>query len=83
MRGYWPIGANGSILITSRESYNFLKEGTRKGLTVQPFNATESWELFLQLLDENWRKRVKDGELKKVDRKAARAWVRELGGLGM
>lgn len=83
LRNYWPMGANGSILITSRDYFNFMKDVTRNGQTVRRFDASESWDLLLKLLGKDWSDRFKNGKLKEIDIDAAKSWVGELGGLGM
>lgn len=81
MKGYWPIGANGAILITSRTYHNFLKDSNRKGETVQMFNADESWNLMLRLLGDEWVTAYKNGKIKQADELAAKSWLKLLGGL--
>ncbi len=83
LRSYWPIGSNGSILITSRDYYNFTKDLRRRGQTVKAFTDDESWDLLLQLLGKEWRDKFNDGLVKETDTVAARAWIRELKGLGL
>jgi len=41
LKAYWPIGASGAILITSRKYYNFSKDLQRKGGTVKPLTRGE------------------------------------------
>ena len=58
LKGYWPIGAKGAILITSRKYYNFIKDKQRKGDTVKPFNEQQSFDLLMLLLGEQWQSRT-------------------------
>jgi hypothetical protein len=81
LRGYWPIGANGSILITSRQYYNFMKDINRKGETIKPFNDDESWDLLIRLIGNKWAEAEKSGRLTSADYQAARDWLKKLGGL--
>jgi hypothetical protein len=81
LRGYWPIGAVGSILITSRQYYNFMKDVNRKGETVKPFNEHESWDLLVLLLGDIWNDAEKSGQLTPADMQAAKSWVKKLEGL--
>jgi hypothetical protein len=81
LRGYWPIGANGSILITSRQYYNFMKDINRKGETIKPFNDRESWDLLIQLIGDKWTEAANSGQLKPSDIQAAKDWIEKLGGL--
>lgn len=81
LRAYWPIGASGAILITSRKYYNFPKDLQRKGGTVKPFNIKESWDLLLQLLGDDWKKFDREGRIPQSEVKAAKDILQELGGL--
>ena len=81
LRGYWPLGANGSILITSRQYYNFMKDSNRKGETIKPFNEKESWDLLVRLIGDTWTQAERSGQLKEADYQAARQWLEKLGGL--
>lgn len=83
LRGYWPIGAMGSILITSRQYYNFMKDINRKGETVKPFNEQESYDLLIRLLGDKWTNAKKSGQLKEADIEATRDWAKKLEGLRM
>lgn len=81
MKGYWPINANGAILITSRTYHNFLKDINRKGETVQMFSPNESWDLLLRLLGDDWVTAHQNKTIKQADELAAKAWLKLLGGL--
>ena len=54
LRGYWPVGGRGSILLTSRSFYNFFEDERRHGETVPYFNEDERWELLMRLLGPEW-----------------------------
>jgi hypothetical protein len=73
---------NGSILITSRDYYNFMKDMRRKGQTVKVFDEQESWDLLLQLMGKEWSDKFRDGRLKETENDAAKAWIKDLKGLG-
>jgi hypothetical protein len=81
LRGYWPLGANGSILITSRQYHNFMKDSNRKGETIKLFNDKESWDLLVRLMGDAWTQAERSGQLKDADYQAARDWLEKLGGL--
>lgn len=81
LRRYWPIGANGSILITSRQYYNSMKDINRKGETIKPFNERESWDMLVRLIGDKWTEASNSGQLKPSDIQAAKDWVEKLGGL--
>jgi hypothetical protein len=81
LRPYWPIGANGSILIISRQYYNFMKDVNRKGESIKPLNEQESLDLLVRLIGDKWTEAAKSGQLKEADLQAARDWVDKLGGL--
>jgi hypothetical protein len=81
LKGYWPLGAEGAILITSRTYYNFLKDGNRKGDTIKPFNDSEAWDLFLRILGKEYLLGRENNQLRESEVAAAKAWLVKLGGL--
>lgn len=81
MKQYWPLGANGAILITSRKYYNFMKDGRRTGSTVKPFSEKQSWALLMQLLGGNWKKQDQDGSIKGSEEAAAKEFLVKLQGV--
>jgi hypothetical protein len=83
LKGYWPHGARGSILITSRKYYNLIKDIRRGGETVPTFNEDESQELLLMLLDQSWQERHLLEPFRESDLAAGRALMREIGGLAL
>jgi hypothetical protein len=54
LRGHWPTGGRGSILLTSRSYYNFFEDERRHGATIPVFNDEERREFLLSLLGETW-----------------------------
>ncbi|KAK0125805.1 hypothetical protein ONS95_007437 [Cadophora gregata] len=79
LRGYMPVGVNGSILMTSRKWYNYTKDVSRHGETVKPFDPDPSWELLLGFLGDDWKQKVESpGEME-----AAKAMLGELEGLAL
>lgn len=83
LKGYWPMGASGSILITSRQYYNFMQHDDRKGDTVKPFDSEQSFDLLFQLLGDDWRDLQKRKLLPASEVKAATEFLRQLQGLGL
>ncbi|MCJ1400647.1 hypothetical protein MMC11_003855 [Xylographa trunciseda] len=83
LKRYWPVGANGAILITSRKYYNFMKDMKRRGETVKPFNEQQSWDLLMQLLGPDWKAMDKQGSIKVSEENAARSFLAKLGGLAL
>ncbi|KAH8755898.1 hypothetical protein BGZ57DRAFT_1009101 [Hyaloscypha finlandica] len=81
LKAYWPIGASGAILITSRKYRNFSKDLQRKGGTVKPFNLKESWDLLLQLLGDDWKKYEREGRIPQTEVTAAKEMLDKLEGL--
>lgn len=79
LKGYWPVGAKGAILITSRKYYNFIKDNQRRGDTVKPFNEQQSFDLLILLLGEQWQNRL----LRPAEITAAKTLLRKLGGLAL
>lgn len=83
MQPYWPVGAAGAVLITSRQYFNFSKDLERKGETIKPFNASESWDLLLQLLGEDWQKDDREGRIPQSEIAAAKSILDKLEGLAL
>jgi hypothetical protein len=77
------MGANGAILITSRQYYNFMQHDSRKGDTVKPFNPEQSFDLLFQLLGDDWRDLQRRKLLAQSEVKAATEFLRKLEGLGL
>jgi hypothetical protein len=71
------MGANGAILITSRQYYNFMQHDDWKGDTVKPFDPDQSFDLLFQL--DDWRDLQKRKLLPPSEVKAAT----EFQGLGL
>jgi hypothetical protein len=83
LKGYLPIGASGAILLTSRKYYNFFKDMGRRGDTVLPFSPTQSYELLLELLGDDWKELNRTGRIEKSEIDAATSMLAELKGLGL
>jgi hypothetical protein len=83
LMGYWPMGSSGAILITSRKYYNFSKDLQRKGETIKPFDPTQSWDLLLQLLGDDWKKMEREGRIPPSEVSAAKNMLGRLGGLAL
>jgi hypothetical protein len=83
MKGYWPVGAKGAILITSRKYYNFMKDNQRKGDTVKPFNDQQSFDLLMLLLGEYWQNLHTRGLLRQSEINAAKTLLKKIGGLAL
>ncbi|KAG4441816.1 hypothetical protein IFR05_002680 [Cadophora sp. M221] len=83
LKGYWPTGAKGAILITSRKYYNFANDAQRHGDTIKPFNERQSWELFMKLLGPNWQQKNNDSQIKEKEEKPAKALLQNFGGLAI
>jgi hypothetical protein len=83
LQSYWPLGASGAILITSRKYYNFCKDTQRRGDTVKPFDPKQSWDLLLQLLGDDWKKLDREGRIPQSEITAAKQMLGRLGGLAL
>jgi hypothetical protein len=83
MKGYWPFGANGAILITSRSYYNFLNDDQRRGDTVSTFNDDQSFGLLCRLLGPDWRSLYEEGKVVKSEKDAAHEFLSRLDGLAL
>ncbi|KAH7416714.1 hypothetical protein BKA64DRAFT_655866 [Cadophora sp. MPI-SDFR-AT-0126] len=79
LRGYMPVGVNGSILMTSRKWYNYTNDIDRHGETVKPFDPEPSWELLLGFLGDEWKQKVESP----AEIEAAKAMLGELEGLAL
>ncbi|KAH8602769.1 hypothetical protein B0O99DRAFT_587847 [Bisporella sp. PMI_857] len=83
LQKYWPVGASGAILITTRKYYNFVKDLRRKGETIKPLDPKQSWDLLLHLLGEEWEKQEQEGRLPQSEMAAARLMLEKLEGLAL
>ncbi|PVH79051.1 TPR-like protein [Cadophora sp. DSE1049] len=83
MKGYWPIGASGAILITSRRYLNFMSDAQRKGDTVLPFTDKQSWDLLMKLLGPDWQDLDRKGLIQGSEEAAAKEMLKSLGGLAL
>jgi hypothetical protein len=81
LKSYWPRGANGAILITSRNYYNFMKDEDRQGHTVMPFSPPLDFELLFQFLGESWYDLFQQQRLEPSEATAAREFLKYLLGL--
>src|SRR4051794_3896102 len=81
LRGYWPTGATGSILLTSRHWGNIQQDEYRNGQTVPLFNPQERWDLLMKLLGLQWQNQYLEGQTGALERKAGTRLLDHLGGL--
>ena len=83
LRGYWPVGARGSVLLTSRSFYNFFEDDKRHGETVPYFNEEERWDLLMALLGPEWQAvHFAEGDMMvEVEKAAARTLLEQTRGL--
>ena len=83
LKGYWPVGARGAILLTSRSFYNFFEDDQRGGETVPLFNEQERWDLLMSLLGKEWQKQhfSESNRMAPLEKAAARVLLHETGGL--
>ncbi|KAL2064599.1 hypothetical protein VTL71DRAFT_3736 [Oculimacula yallundae] len=79
LQGYTPVGANGSILMTSRKYYNYTKDVSRHGETVKPFDPEASWKLLIGFLGNEWKQKVESP----TEMEAAKAMLADLEGLAL
>jgi tetratricopeptide (TPR) repeat protein len=83
LKGFWPAGTRGSILLTSRTYYNFFEDDQRQGETVPLFTEEEShWSLMAQLGPE-WEADHfgPQNVMCEVEKAAARTLLEKTGGL--
>ena len=81
LRGYWPTGATGSILLTSRHWGNIQHDEHRAGQTVPLFMEQERWDLLMKLLGPEWQNEYLDGPTGPLEREAGTRLMSHLGGL--
>jgi hypothetical protein len=81
LRGYWPTGATGSILLTSRHWGNIQRDQYRNGQTVPLFNQQERWDLLKKLLGLQWQNKYLEGQTGALEREAGTRLLNHLGGL--
>lgn len=83
LKGYWPIGGQGAMLLTSRSYYNFFDDEHRQGETVDLFREDERKELLLTLLGPKWQaEHLGDDEmLSQIEHAAIKTLLKETGGL--
>jgi hypothetical protein len=81
LRGYWPTGATGSILLTSRHWGNIQHDEYRNGQTVPLFNQQERWDLLMKLLGLQWQNEYLEGQTGTLEREAGTRLLNHLGGL--
>ena len=77
------MGTSGAILITSRKYYNFMKDDKRKGDTLRPFDANQSFDLLLQFLGDDWHDLHQRQLLKMSEVSTAREFLKQLEGLAL
>ena len=77
---YWPA-ASGAILITSRNWVNFAFDSMRKGVTIDPFNEVQRWEVLCKLV--GWDKDKKESHVSTEDLEAIKALLRGDPGFGL
>jgi hypothetical protein len=55
----------------------------RKGETIKPFDPTQSWDLLLQLLGDDWKKMEREGHIPPSEVLTAKTMLERLGGLAL
>lgn len=58
-----------------------MKDAQRKGDTVKPFTERQSWDLLMKLLGPDWQDMDRKGLIKTSEETAAKALIKELGGV--
>jgi len=83
LKGFWPAGARGSILLTSRTFHNFFEDDQRHGETVQVFDEKERYELLTSQLGAEWANIHfnRSSMLFQVEKAAVSTLLEETGGL--
>jgi tetratricopeptide (TPR) repeat protein len=83
LKGSWPVGARGTILLTSRTFYNFFEDDQRQGETVPFFNDQERYDFLMAQLGQKWQDTHlnPDGVMFNTETTAAKTLLKETGGL--
>jgi tetratricopeptide (TPR) repeat protein/Cdc6-like AAA superfamily ATPase len=83
LKGYWPVGARGSMLLTSRSPYNFFEDDQRQGETVPVFSIEESDASLMAQLGQDWQTTHLGAQnmLADVEKAAAKTLLHQTGGL--
>lgn len=83
LKGSWPIGARGTILLTSRTHYNFFEDDQRQGETVPFFTPEESYDSLMAQLGQEWQTThlSPNGVMYNVEKLSARTLLKETSGL--
>ena len=83
LKGYWPVGGQGAMLLTSRSYYNFFEDEQHQGETVEVFDQREREELLLTQLGAKWQaEHLRDDEmLSNIERAAIDTLLKQTGGL--
>ena len=83
LKGYWPVGAQGSILLTSRSYYNFFEDDQRQGETVPVFTPEESHRSLMLQLGSDWQTAhfAAQNVMSDVEKAAAKTLLERTGGL--
>jgi DNA polymerase III delta prime subunit len=79
----WPVGARGSILLTSRSFYSSFKDEQLNSESVSLFNEEESWELLMAYLGPSWQAKhfAKTNMMVDVEIAAAKTLLNQTRGL--
>jgi hypothetical protein len=80
LNGYWPHGAAGAIITTSRKYHNFNRDAVRNGDTIKPFDRQESWKYLLRLLGDDWQKMDQEGKIPASEIAAGKKLLEKLEG---
>jgi tetratricopeptide (TPR) repeat protein len=83
LKGSWPVGARGTILLTSRTYYNFFEDDQRQGETVPFFTPQESYDFLMAQLGKKWQDTHLNpsGVMYNTETTAATTLLKETGGL--
>jgi hypothetical protein len=81
IKGFWPLGANGAILITSRSQNNLLNVDKHVGDEIRPFNKHESFELLTNILGPDGTGQHEHWLTSRSEVGAAQEWLAQLDGL--
>jgi tetratricopeptide (TPR) repeat protein len=82
LKGSWPVGARGRILMTSRTYYNFFEDEQRRGETVTFLTPQESYDLLMAELGKWWKYAYSDrnGVMYDIELTAAKTLLKEISG---
>lgn len=58
-----------------------MNDAKRQGVTIKPFNESQSWKLLLKLLGPEWEAREAAGQMRGHEEEDGKAFLKDMGGV--